>query len=303
MGQRLAIINPEAGAGRCGRMAESALEALRDNGLSVEARYTRHAGHAVELSRQAYAQGFRQFIAVGGDGTAHEIVNGLSPTFDRCDDGDDGKVSLGFLPLGTGNSFVRDFGPGDLRWCMERLTKNSRRPCDVIRVVHAGGTLDFINILSFGFVADVCMLATTRFRRLGSASYATAVFAKLGHLAPLAFRMQLDDAPCWEQETLVLSINNSQYTGGNMLIAPYADPTDGMLDILCVRPVPLPTFLWLFAKMFSGAHVHHPAVSTAQARRIDFSSERPLNVMVDGEVTRLQVREMFLLPSALDVVV
>ena len=98
------IVNPAAGGGRCGKLAARALDRLRAAGLHLEVRETRAPGEGAVHARAAYAEGFRNFIAVGGDGTSFEIVNGLFP-----DASTEGRAALGFLPLGTGNSFLRDF--------------------------------------------------------------------------------------------------------------------------------------------------------------------------------------------------
>ncbi|MGH9681337.1 MAG: acylglycerol kinase family protein, partial [Candidatus Acidiferrales bacterium] len=98
------IVNPAAGGCRCGTLAPRALDRLREAGLALEVRQTRAPGEATILAHEAYAGGFRYFIAVGGDGTGYEIVNGLFPEALT-----EGRAALGFLPLGTGNSFLRDF--------------------------------------------------------------------------------------------------------------------------------------------------------------------------------------------------
>lgn len=298
MEQRLAIINPAAGGGRAGREAIHAIAELRTRGVPVEAWYTRNAGHAVRLARRAYDEGFRHFIAVGGDGTSHEIVNGLAGALGK--EGTE-RVTLGFLPLGTGNSYLRDFGRFDVDHAIDRLAKGGRRPSDVLRVVHADGEVIALNIVSFGFVADVCRLAKDRLARLKAGGYGVAVLAKLGKLRSEPYVMRLDDMAPWHQQAIVLSIHNSQFTGGAMHLAPFADVSDGLLDVTLVSQVPLPTFLWLFSRMFSGHHVHHPAVTTAQARSIHFDSPMPSHVMVDGEVAQLSVREVHVLHSALDI--
>jgi len=100
----LAIVNPAAGGGKSARLAASALDQLREKGLSIDVISTTGRGHAVELAAEAYNQGYRRFIAVGGDGTAHEILNGV---FGRANAQE--RISLGLLPLGTGNSFSAIF--------------------------------------------------------------------------------------------------------------------------------------------------------------------------------------------------
>ena len=100
----IAIVNPAAGGGRSAQLAGAEISRLKDSGLRIDVIASTEPGHASELASEAYFQGYRRFLAVGGDGTAHEIINGI---FSR--EGGVGHVELGFLPLGTGNSFLRDF--------------------------------------------------------------------------------------------------------------------------------------------------------------------------------------------------
>ncbi len=100
----VAIVNPAAGGGRGRKMLCSALERLRAGGVAIDVLETQGAGDATRIAREAYARGQRRFIAVGGDGTSYEVVNGLFPEASAGE-----RPTLGFLPLGTGNSFLRDF--------------------------------------------------------------------------------------------------------------------------------------------------------------------------------------------------
>src|ERR1700681_1543516 len=111
MNRFFAIVNPAAGGGRSAKLAGPALARLLEKGLKVDVIASTGPGHAVQLAREAYGQGYRRFIAVGGDGTAHEILNGVFAEAPGKDRGGKDRVSLGFLPLGTGNSFLRDFTP------------------------------------------------------------------------------------------------------------------------------------------------------------------------------------------------
>jgi len=162
----LALVNPAAGFGKCGKLLGPMIDRLLHAGVGFDVVETKHAGHATELAREAYASGYRKFIAVGGDGTSFEIVNGLFPEALN-----DEAPTLGFLPLGTGNSFLRDFTKDGVAYATQAIIENRARPCDVIRLKHKTGTLYYINILSLGFVADVCTLANERFKKLGAAGY------------------------------------------------------------------------------------------------------------------------------------
>ena len=122
-----AIINPAAGGGRARKLASPAVAKLRAQGLKIETAETAGVGDAVQLARRAYQQGFRKFLAVGGDGTAHEIINGVwgAPPGDR--------VSLGFLPLGTGNSFLRDYTKDGAEASLQAVLEGLTRSVDLLR--------------------------------------------------------------------------------------------------------------------------------------------------------------------------
>src|SRR5262249_3799647 len=120
----------------------------------------------------AYARGYRRFIAVGGDGTAHEILNGL---FGRARAQE--RVSLGLLPLGTGNSFLRDFAENGADASLRAMLAGRTRPVDLVRLTHAAGEIFSLNILSFGFTADVGALTNRTSRRSArSATYLACSF-------------------------------------------------------------------------------------------------------------------------------
>jgi diacylglycerol kinase (ATP) len=127
-----AIVNPAAGGGKSAKLAGPALADLRKKGLHVDVIASTGPGHAVQLAREAYSQGYRKFLAVGGDGTAHEIINGVfvkNPSVER--------IALGFLPLGTGNSFLRDFTDKGAEASLDALLANRTRRVDLIRLAHA----------------------------------------------------------------------------------------------------------------------------------------------------------------------
>lgn len=294
-----AIINPAAGGGRCGRLATKTIDRVRQGGVGVEVVRTSRAGEATELARQAYARGFRKFLAVGGDGTAFEIINGLFPEALKG-----GKPALGFLPLGTGNSFLRDFTTRGVEHTIEALRHGARRPCDVIRLRHGTGEIYFMNLLSLGFPADVGALTNRRFKRWGEFGYILGVLAQLVRLRHSAFAHRLDAAVQWDRrECLFLTFSNSKFTGGKMMIAPRADATDAKIEYVRWSPIGRLRLLSLFPRLFSGTHIEHPLASRAAAERVELDLQRPVNAMIDGEILTLQCRSIEILPGALDVVV
>jgi len=294
-----AVVNPAAGGGRCGKLARPALDRLRAAGIAIEAHETRKPGDGVRLAREAYRAGFRRFLAVGGDGTSYEIVNGLFPEALS-----DERPQLGFLPLGTGNSFLRDFGAHGAEHATEALIAGRSRSCDVLRMTHWDGVLYYINLLSVGFAADVAFLRHERFQRYGELGYLLALFICLARLDRRPFPLRADDQTEYDRRRcLFLTFNNSKFTGGKMMIAPDADPSDGFIEYVRWGPISRLGLIANLHTLYTGTHVSHPLASRQAARQIEFELDAPVNVMVDGEVLKLECRRFDVLPHALDVVV
>ncbi len=292
------ILNPAAGGGRCGRRARMALADLRQVGFRLEVHETEGPGHATALARQARERGLDRFLAVGGDGTAFEVLNGLFPRTGA----DDGPAVLATLPLGTGNSFLRDFGIDDSESAMRALIRGTTRTCDVARAEHEDGTVHFINLMSLAFSARAGALTNSRFKPLGAFGYILAVLSCVAGLEFPVIPIRLDGGRTDRRPCALLSFSNSRYTGGTMMMAPRADPTDGEIDVIRVGRMGRLRFTATFPQIFKGTHVDSPDVEQARARRIDFVDAERQDVMVDGEILNLALRSIEVLPGALEVV-
>ena len=298
----IVIANPAAGFGKAALLIPAALTQLRAAGVEFELFETKHSGHAGAIAREAYAKGYRKFIAVGGDGTSFEIINGLFPAAAAINLGDE-PPTLGFMPLGTGNSFLRDFTKDGATYAAQAILENRQRPCDVIKLTHTGGVLYYINILSLGFVADVCTLANERFKKLGAAGYGLAVVSCLASFKKRVLNFKMDGfSETNPPATALLIFNNSKYTGGNMMLAPSADSGDGLIDIVRWTANRF-DFIWNFRKCYDGTHVYHPLIFQGRARRIELDFGGPLDIMIDGEVMNVELQTLEVLPGALRVMV
>jgi len=294
-----AVVNPAAGGGRCGKLAGPALDRLRAAGIPIEAHETHSPGDGIQLARGAYRAGFRRFLAVGGDGTSYEIVNGVFP---EALSGE--RPQLAFLPLGTGNSFLRDFSTRGAEHATEALLAGRSRDCDVLRMIHKDGVLYYINLLSVGFAADVAFLRHERFQKYGELGYLLALFTCLARLDRRPFPLRVDNQvehdrrPC-----LFLTFNNSKFTGGKMMIAPDADPSDGLIEYVRWGPIGRLGLIANLHTLYTGTHIKHPLASRQAVRQIEFDLAAPVNVMVDGEVLKLECHKLEALPGALEVMV
>jgi YegS/Rv2252/BmrU family lipid kinase len=292
-----AIVNPAAGGGRSAKLAGPALARLRDAKLHVDVIASSGPGHATQLAQEAFDQGYRRFIAVGGDGTAHEILNGVfaAGAAQR-------RISLGFLPLGTGNSFLRDFTTEGAETSLKAILEGRKRPVDLIKLTHSAGVIYSLNLLSVGFTADVGALTNRRFKPLGHLGYLLGVLVRVAQLNRRPFALRCDDDKDWdERRCLFLTFNNSKYTGGTMMIAPNADPSDGYIEFVRWGPIGRLGLLRMLPKLYDGTHIKHPLASRRSVRHVDFNVPVPVDVMIDGEIVSLTCQALDILPSALDV--
>jgi diacylglycerol kinase (ATP) len=293
----LAIVNPAAGGGRSAKLAATELARLREKGLPVDVIASTQPGHANELASEAYDQGYRKFLAVGGDGTAHEVINGIFARGSRVD-----RVELGFLPMGTGNSFLRDFTKNGPESSMDALLDVRKRRVDLLRLIHSKGRIYSFNLMSVGFTADVGALTNRAFKPFGHFGYLLGVLVRVAQLKRRGFKMRCDDDAEWdERPCLFLTFNNSKYTGGTMLIAPQADPSDGLIEYVRWGPIGRLGLIKMLPRLYDGTHIEHPLAARRAVKRVEFSLDAPVDVMIDGEIVTLDCKAIDILPGAMDV--
>src|SRR5258708_150879 len=171
------MLGPGLGRVRAGGGAGGGGGAAGGGGAPRVARRGAAPGPRNVLAAGGEGEGERKFMGVGGDGTSYEVVNGLFPEANAG-----GPPTLGFLPLGTGNSFLRDFSDRGVEHAIESLVTGRMQRCDVLRMRHRGGVLHYINLLSVGFPADVATLRARRFSGQGELGYVISMFLGLARL-------------------------------------------------------------------------------------------------------------------------
>jgi len=305
----LAIVNPAAGGGKSRKMLGPALDRLRAAGVELEVVETQGVGDATRLAREAYGFGQRRFIAVGGDGTSYEVVNGLFPDAGEGIRANAGKAgegalpTLGFLPLGTGNSFLRDFSDRGVEHAIESLIAGRTQACDVLRLRHRGGVIHYINLLSVGFPADVATLRARRFSRQGELGYVISIFLGLARLQRRPFPVRVDGETEFDRRRcLFLTFNNSKFTGGTMMIAPKAEVNSGLIEYVRWGAIGRLGLMRNLPGLYDGSHIEHPLAERKAVQRVEFDLNAAVDVMVDGEVLALHCEELDVLPGALNVV-
>ncbi len=273
----LLVLNPKAAAGRAGKLLPALVEAFSARGIRTETLITRGCGDAATQLAARDLHLFDGVVAAGGDGTLHEVINGLCqhPMRARC--------PVGVLPVGTGNAFARDLGlaAGDWRAGIELIAAAHTCCVDAGHVSSRDGSFWFINSIGMGFAVDAAR-AAKKLKWLGRAAYTLGTLWRVLRLRPHGLRLELD-GQVLEQDNLLLMVSNSRYTGTHFLIAPGAEIDDGWLDVTLLRPLPRLRLLRLFPSIYSGGHLRYPEVSLHRARTIRISMPEGFLLAPDGE--------------------
>ncbi len=290
----LLIANPQAHNGRAAKLVQPVIEALNEQGITVEARMTEARGHGIDLVREADLSDMDAILAMGGDGTVFETLNGLfrrdEPT----------GLPLGIIPVGTGNAFVRDFGLDNQQWreAIRIIGQGNRRTVDVGRFTCKHDIWYFLNIIGLGFVSDVCETAH-RLKKLGNLSYSIGVLHRTIRLNTIPLDMDMDGQTL-KRDAVFIEISNSRYTS-NFLMAPEAKLDDGLLDVTILNRVSRTRLITAFPRIFKGTHVELPQVETFQIRQLTIRTEKPRLLTPDGELLGQSPVSIQCLPGALEV--
>jgi YegS/Rv2252/BmrU family lipid kinase len=296
------IINPNADLGRAWRQAGDLRPVVEQYG-GADWSGTVYPSHAIELARQAAEEGYQMVISVGGDGTVHEVINGLMQVPAER------RPRLGIVPMGSGNDFAHAAGV-DPRpaYALQAVFNGKPRRIDIGKLEDGSGRVEYWNnALGIGFDATTTIHSRrfTYFR--GFVVYFLAVLQTivLNHDAP---RMHITtDQEKWSDELLMLVLCNGSREGGGFLVAPQARPDDGVLDYACIQRVSRPMMLRLIPEVMRGTHGRFPQVRMGKLTRMDLQSESPLAIHVDGEIYAgfgMNVRQLSveLIPGAVELV-
>lgn len=277
------ILNPESGGGK-GRAVRAEIE------RELAAIFPRHTlteterpGHAVELARDAARAGTPIVIAVGGDGTVHEVVNGLLEARDRF--GVE-PSTLGVVPVGTGNDLVKAItGGADRARAFAALAGGRVRHFDVGRVEWDGGSEYFINGAGTGIDVEVLRQIQRMPRLPGMVSYFLGLVRALRRFRPIPIRVRLDDETL-EETVMIIVVGNGFCLAGGFHVCPGAVADDGLFDVCIVKEVKGLMIPRVLARILRATHVTHPRVLMRRARSIEIAATgpEPLFFQLDGEL-------------------
>jgi diacylglycerol kinase (ATP) len=256
---------------------------LRGRGLQYRIVETEGPGHATRLAREALEAGERFMVAVGGDGTVHEVVNGMI-----ADDRSVAKDAvLGVVAAGSGSDFVRTFGlPGDAVRAVRHLTGDRLYTIDIIKAEYRGtdgaGVRYVPNIAEAGLGAAVVARAERLPRRLGRSRYFFAFWLSIRGFRPCQVQVRADRKEFSGRANNVV-VANCQFYGGGMKISPRSYPGDGLIEVQ-ISTGPKSDAFTLLPKIYRGEHLPHPHIKELRGRVVEIDAERPLPVEADGEV-------------------
>jgi YegS/Rv2252/BmrU family lipid kinase len=289
------IANPRAGRGTAGEAWEDLLRALHGRGLDPVGDLTQHPGHATELAERARRDGRELVVAAGGDGTVHEVVNGLLAHGPGPD-----VPSLGLVPFGSGCDYVKTFGiPTDLEGAVARIASATPRVVDAGEITFDGGRRLFMNIAEVGIGPEVVDRAARLPRSLGGAVYFVAFWMTLPRFVRRRAVVTID-AETYEGPMMNLVVAIGQVFGGGMRVAPQADPSDGLFDVQ-VHHGSKPDYVMGIPKVYKGTHLPHPKIREARGATVEVSCDPPALVEADGEVLGRTPATLRVLPGALRV--
>lgn len=302
MSQTRLIVNPIAGAGKTAKKWLQIMALLKSLGLQFEYDITEAPGHAVELAKSAVKKGYKLVVCVGGDGTINEVGNGL------YDSGSIGEVMLGIISTGSGSDYIRTIGiPSNYREACRRLINPRKLTVDlgVLEYISKGQRAKrlFVNFAGLGFDAEVVRATTQKFKALGSKpSYL------MGLLATFLFYENRDislmfDGKTEDRRVCTVVISNGKYGGGGMLVAPNADPSDGLLDVLVIDNLSKLDLLWSLPRIYKGTHLTHPKVSLKRTKEIEIRARQRMSLQADGELIGEAPVRFYILPAALSIAV
>jgi YegS/Rv2252/BmrU family lipid kinase len=306
LGPVAAIVNPKSAGGKTGRNWGRIHAGLEKACGSVSIFKTQSSGHAIDLATQAIRAGHKTIIAVGGDGTLNEVVNGLFADGRPISRG----ITIGLIPQGTGSDFRRTMQiPLDEPGAIRTIRDGNTIKLDVMKVIYrrpdgSDGTRYAANLTSFGMGGAVATRVNRSTKPLGG----TIAFLVATALTTVGFRgntvaLKTDDVELSDVLITNVAIGNGRYHGSGMLVCPKATVDDGLLDITIVEKMSLWELTLNIPMLYNGNIYDHPKVHYHRTRKLSAMSKEPSRIEIDGEPLGTLPLEATIIPGGLRLLV
>ncbi len=287
-----AILNPTAGSAQ-----QQALHAAMEE-LAIDQWMTEEPGDATDRAAEAAAADYDRVIAMGGDGTIHEVVNGLMTV--------DAPPTLAIIPLGTGNDLARTLAlPRDPLEALALVAEGETRALDLIRVQPTDGATRYgINAAAGGFSGQVDEELTPEMkRRWGPLAFLLGAVSALPDIEAYATRIAFNDEAPTAVDAFNIVVANGRTAGGGKPVAPVANPEDGLLDVVTIEEGTLAALSQVAAQLVAGTYLDHPLVTHRRVRSVRVEASPGMWFNVDGELLTNEPVTFEAVPQALPVVV
>lgn len=273
------IVNEAAGNGRALKIWQHTKDTLQQKGIHYRVRFTKYSNHATEFTHDiVHRQEAKAIVAIGGDGTIHEVINGLVGS----------SIPLGIIPAGSGNDFCRGMRiPLNYDEALKRILMDEQKVVDVGHI----NDKYFATIAGLGFDGQVAQESNKPKNkiimnaiRIGSIPYIINVLKVLLYYKPTSVELHIDSHRTSHQKVWLIAIANSPFYAGGMMICPDAKNNDQLFDICIIKGISRWKLLKIFPSVFKGKHINHPSVTTLKGEKLEVLSNAPMIAHGDGEI-------------------
>ena len=287
------IVNPNSGGGKGLRIQKKIQPLFDKSGISLKIINTEYAGHAKELAQTLDFSNFNGICPIGGDGTMHEVINGMMLREDKM------KIPIGLITGGTGNSFMHDLDLVDPLESVKAIIKGKTQMIDIVDLRLKNKKLYIFNIIGWGLVTDAGITAEY-LRWLGHSRYTLGAAIEVIKKKKRYARLILDDI-VFEDDFLFIIACNTIHTGKGMMMAPRAILNDGLMDVVVVKDASRLELFNLLPKVFNGSHVSHPKLDYYQVKKFAIENSNNDILNIDGEINGITPFRSEVVPSAIEV--
>ena len=313
----MAVVNVFAASRKAGSIWKTAAVMLEEASVPYKARFTGGALNATALSHKSAAEGYRNFIAVGGDGTIHDVLNGIGEYVSSTEGVSFSDFTLAVIPVGSGNDWVKSVGvPRDMRQAVNLIADGAMKKQDVVKVsildvadleAEPVSVSYMANVAGVGLDARVCEIVNRKKEqgKRGKKLYVSALAYCIRHRVPVRASVLCDGVEVFKGKYLSIAFGTGKYSGGGMRQTPLAVIDDGMTDITVIPDIPMMTIAKEVLKLFTGTFHTVEVLTQARCRKVTVIPEKEADaepVEVDGEVVGRAPVTMEVLDGQLNII-